>query len=305
MQSLRYRPHDPGVPVTLSICCSTQNHRPFIAACIEGFLDQFCDFPVEILVHDDASHDGTTDVLRDYAARHPGLIRLFEGKDNLRALGVNPLLAVLLPQARGRYVALCDGEDFWNDPNRLSSQVARLEADPMVALTFGRARSISDGGFNEAYIGGPQRDLTAEELRAGVSINAMTAVFRNVFRDQLPPPFLRQAPMWDMPIWAILGQHGSGRFMAELPPANLRLHEGRAIVAESERSCYHMKGLTQLAVAGWNARRGDDAASLAALRATIETIEMTGQIRLMELPRGGVSLLGMLRIWLRLLKGGR
>lgn len=120
----------------VSICCAAYNHAPYIAEALDSFLAQERDFPIEILVHDDASTDGTADILRDYAARYPDVIRpLFETENQYsKGAAIDPTFNY--PRARGKYIALCEGDDCWCDPRKLSRQVAWMEAHPDCTFCF-------------------------------------------------------------------------------------------------------------------------------------------------------------------------
>jgi glycosyltransferase involved in cell wall biosynthesis len=105
-RALRDMAFGPDDPVKVSICSITFNHAPFIRDCLEGFLDQVRDFRVEVVIHDDASTDGTADILRDYATRYPQVFRMILQTENQWSKGVNPYYAYVFPQARGEYIAL-------------------------------------------------------------------------------------------------------------------------------------------------------------------------------------------------------
>ena len=165
MAALRDREFSDDEPVGVSICTITFNHGEYIRACLEGFLDQECDFRVEIVIHDDASSDDTAEIIREYEAKHPTIFRTFYQTENRFSKGVNPYYAYVFPAARGRYIAICDGDDFWSDPAKLATQAAVLDANPNLALTFGRVRQVSETGTVEDYSNGAERDLTADELK--------------------------------------------------------------------------------------------------------------------------------------------
>lgn len=119
----------------VSICCITYNHEAFIAQALEGFLMQQTDFAFEVIVHDDASPDGTQAVIRSYAERDPR-IRPILRQTNVKSTGV-AVFPLLFGLARGRYVAMCEGDDYWTDPLKLQKQVDMLESDPQLALSVG------------------------------------------------------------------------------------------------------------------------------------------------------------------------
>ena len=102
------------------------NHAPYIGRAIEGVLSQRTTFAVELVLSDDCSPDGTGAICRDYAARYPDRIRLLTGDVNV---GMRANYRRTIEACRGRYVAMCDGDDWWCDPLKLQRQVEALEAD--------------------------------------------------------------------------------------------------------------------------------------------------------------------------------
>ena len=122
---------------TVSVCCITYNHSKFIGQALESFLNQNTSFSYEILVYDDASNDGTIDILKEYELKYPQIIRVFYSSENQYSQGVRLLnLRYNLPRARGKYIATCDGDDFWTDPLKLQKQVDFLESNPEVVMCF-------------------------------------------------------------------------------------------------------------------------------------------------------------------------
>ena len=116
----------------VSVVVQTYNHAPYLAACLDGILNQSTSFDVEILVHDDASTDGTSDILRDYASRYPS-IQAWIQTENQYKLGMNAFI-LNASRATGDYLAVCDGDDEWIDPLKLQRQVDHLDHHPECAL---------------------------------------------------------------------------------------------------------------------------------------------------------------------------
>lgn len=114
----------------VSICCATYNHAPYIRQCLDGFVMQKTNFPVEILIHDDASTDGTQDIIREYEQRYPDIIKPIYQTKNQYSKGVKVSLVYNYSRARGKYIALCEGDDYWTDPYKLQKQVDFLESHP-------------------------------------------------------------------------------------------------------------------------------------------------------------------------------
>lgn len=113
----------------VSICCITYNHEKFIADAINGFLMQKTTFPFEIIIHDDASTDSTRDVILQYQSEYPDLIRTIFQTENQYSQG-NHAFPFTFQAAKGKYLALCEGDDYWIDPYKLQKQVEFLENNP-------------------------------------------------------------------------------------------------------------------------------------------------------------------------------
>ncbi len=120
----------------VSICCAVYNHASYIAQALDSFLSQERDFAIEILVHDDASTDGTQAILRDYAARYPDVVKPLFETENQYSKGVAIDPTYNYSRAQGKYIALCEGDDFWCDPQKLQKQVAYMESHPDCTFLF-------------------------------------------------------------------------------------------------------------------------------------------------------------------------
>lgn len=117
----------------VSMCCLTYNHVDTIAQCLDGMLMQKVEVPFEIVVHDDASTDGTAEIVADYAARHPGRIRTILQTKNQYSYGPHPI-ALLFEAARGDFIAICEGDDFWTDECKIKIQWQALESHPSIDI---------------------------------------------------------------------------------------------------------------------------------------------------------------------------
>lgn len=121
----------------VSISCITYNHDPYIRQCLEGILMQECDFEYEILIHDDASTDGTSDIIREYQGKYPEIIKPIIQTQNQWSQGIRGMMPRFnFPRAKGKYIALCEGDDYWTDPFKLQKQVDFLEANPEFSFCF-------------------------------------------------------------------------------------------------------------------------------------------------------------------------
>lgn len=121
----------------VSIICTTFNHESFIGETLNGFLIQKTTFPFEIIVHDDASTDNTASVINDFASKYPLIIKPILQKENQYSKKeVNIWSDFTFPKAQGKYIALCEGDDYWIDELKLQKQVDFLESNPDYAITW-------------------------------------------------------------------------------------------------------------------------------------------------------------------------
>lgn len=121
----------------VSISCITYNHTPYIRECLDGFLMQKCDFDFEVLIHDDASTDGTQEIIREYQEKYPEIIKPILQKENQWSQGVRGInLKFNFSRAKGKYIALCEGDDYWTDPLKLQKQVDFLEENEDYGACF-------------------------------------------------------------------------------------------------------------------------------------------------------------------------
>ena len=121
-------------PVMVSIRCITYNHAPYIRQCLDGFVMQKTNFRFQAVVHDDASTDGTTEIVREYAEKYPDIIIPMYEEENRWSKHDGTLLTCMLPLMTGKYWAECEGDDYWIDPYKLQKQVDFLETHPDYGL---------------------------------------------------------------------------------------------------------------------------------------------------------------------------
>lgn len=163
----------------VSVFCITYNHSKFISQAIESFLMQQCNFNIEIIIGDDCSKDGTTQIIEDYAAKYPK-IKLLLAEQNMGA--AHNLTKVALA-AKGKYVALCDGDDFWTDPFKLQKQVDFLEknSDYIICTHYTREINADDTevtyeNFNPKPLSYSFSDLMVNNQ---YQTSTLTLVYRN------------------------------------------------------------------------------------------------------------------------------
>ncbi|MGE6991922.1 glycosyltransferase family 2 protein [Pseudomonas sp. NPDC047961] len=240
----------------LSIICLTYNHAAFIKETLEEFIRQETDFPFEVIVHDDASTDSTTAIIREYAARYPNLIKPIYQRENQYSLGV-PFSTRLFAQAGGRYIAYCEGDDYWTDPRKLQLQVDFLEKHRDYVMTYHDAFMFnSQGVVRTPHLTGKYRkDASALQLKQARPISTLTVCFRNLLHEL--PPELHGVEVLDICWWSLLGAHGKGKFIEEIKPAAYRVHEGGIFSMRSSKQRIQMTTHAYYNLARYYQRIGD------------------------------------------------
>ncbi|HIZ05877.1 MAG TPA: glycosyltransferase [Candidatus Phocaeicola gallistercoris] len=117
-------------PLMVTIRCITYNHEPYIRQCLEGFVMQKTSFRFEAIVHDDASTDGTAAIIREYAEKYPDIIKPIYETENQYSKHDGSIRRIMNAYTHGKYVAMCEGDDYWTDPYKLQKQVDFLESHP-------------------------------------------------------------------------------------------------------------------------------------------------------------------------------
>jgi glycosyltransferase involved in cell wall biosynthesis len=130
----------------VSIACITYNQEKYIAQTIEGFLLQEVGFSIEIIIHDDASTDRTATIIQEYATKYPHLIFPIIQTENKWSNGINPMSSYVFPRCRGKYVAICEGDDYWIDPTKLRRHADYLEAREEYSMVYSDIISIDENG---------------------------------------------------------------------------------------------------------------------------------------------------------------
>lgn len=128
----------------VSISCMTFNHVDYIVETLEGFLNQKTSFPIEILIHDDCSLDGTTEIIKEYENKFPLIIKVEYETENQWKKGRKGSVLFNFPRAIGKYIAICEGDDYWTDSFKLEKQIKALEENEEIAISMTKVRGLQD-----------------------------------------------------------------------------------------------------------------------------------------------------------------
>jgi glycosyltransferase involved in cell wall biosynthesis len=208
------------VPV-VSVFCITYNHAQFVREAIEGFLMQETTFPVEIFIHDDASTDGTTEIIKEYAQKYPQLFRMVLQSENQYARKRFAFLFEYLSRQRGEFIAFCEGDDYWTNPRKLELQVGILEGNPRFALSHHLVSYVQQkGGKPDELIKvfpPPEQRwpvATGKDLVWSNFIQTCSIVFRrSAFDSAQVRRVLDGLALGDWPLCVMLCQRGDISFM--------------------------------------------------------------------------------------------
>lgn len=132
--------------IMVSVCCLVYNHEKYLRKCLDGFLMQKTNFKYEILIHDDASTDTSADIIREYEQKYPDIIKPIYQTENQYSKGVKVSWEFQYPRAKGKYIALCEGDDYWCDENKLQMQFDVMETNPEAAMCVHNVRIIHEDG---------------------------------------------------------------------------------------------------------------------------------------------------------------
>ena len=120
--------------VEVSVLCLVYNQEKSIRKCLDRIIGQKTTFSYEILVYDDVSSDGSREIIDEYERKYPDIIRLVYPKENQMQKKANFEDEILFPLVRGRYIAFCEGDDYWTDPYKLQKQYIHMEQDPSCSM---------------------------------------------------------------------------------------------------------------------------------------------------------------------------
>jgi glycosyltransferase involved in cell wall biosynthesis len=213
----------------VSVICPTYNHEKYIRKTIESILSQRTDFPFELFIHDDASTDSTASIIEEYAKAYPSIIRPIYRKENQYSKGykIQPLV---MPHTNGKYIAFCEGDDFWTNPQKLQHQVDILNkyhdviicghwctnVDGQGALL---EKQITTGESCPEYFG-------AENALSGTPVHPNTWMYRRMeWQNHKYIRLLNALPAGDDPTMLMLLSEGKGYCISNFYSA-YRLHDG-------------------------------------------------------------------------------
>ena len=201
--------------ILVSICCITYNHEKYIRQCLDGFVMQKTTFPFEVLVHEDASTDSTANIVKEYELKYPNLFRCVYQTEN-QFLKQNTLVNILFKMAKGKYIALCEGDDYWIDPFKLQKQVNFLEGNQGCALCFHDVKILQPNGIIvEDFITNVPKAVKLDQEALVVNSNFIhtpSVMFRSEYLNDMPT---MDSPVGDYLLYLWLTNFGDIGYIPE------------------------------------------------------------------------------------------
>ncbi|MCC3869510.1 glycosyltransferase [Terrisporobacter mayombei] len=206
--------------IMVSISCITYNHEKYIEQTIQSFLMQKTNFKYEILIHDDASTDSTPEIIKKYHKKYPNIIKPLLQKENQWSKGVTIINYTFNhKRAKGKYIALCEGDDYWTDPYKLQKQIEYMESNANCSLCTHAVDIIDENSEEIMNIIRPKNSNSRIDSRefiagGGMFIGTNSIVYRKRLMDN-PPDWYFDAPVGDYPLQIFLAINGEVYYMDE------------------------------------------------------------------------------------------
>lgn len=217
--------------IEVSIKCLVYNQVKYLRKCLDGFVNQKTNFSFEVIVHDDKSNDGSTEIIKEYAAKYPSIIIPIIEEENIYSKkGFAGINEILKPMYKGKYLAFCEGDDYWTDPNKLQKQYDALEQHPECTVCFTKAAVINaedtkilkhipndSSRLNKIF---SLRDYCREEFYIGQwTFHTSTMMFRRSILDgymEVSSNEFKDFPYGDMPMMLYNLIKGNGIYIDEI-----------------------------------------------------------------------------------------
>lgn len=228
--------------IMVSICCLVYNHEQYLRKCLDSFMSQKTNFKFEVLIHDDASTDSSAEIIREYEKKYPEIIKPIYQKENQYSKKVKINWEYQYPRAKGKYIALCEGDDYWIDENKLQIQFDAMEKDKTAAVSVHIVRCIMENGeLTNKYF--PNYSIDKTVLRPCEFMEMMqndypfqtssyfirSSYIRNLIKEK--PEFMMDSDVGDVPLMLYM------------------ITRGNIIYVDKIMSCYRLNS-----IGSWNSR---------------------------------------------------
>ena len=228
----------------VAIKCLVYNHKPYLRDCLEGFVMQQTNFPFVAIVHDDASTDGSAAIIREYEEKYPNIIKpIYEAENQYskRDGSVGRIMNAAVDATGAKYVAMCEGDDYWTDPLKLQKQVDFLESHIDYGLVHTYRKIDMAGQLYETPI--INYAETKETLLLSCSITTCTVMYSTQIYNLIKKDRLRivnenNLPMSDYPLWLLIAEESKIGYLPD-STANYRMLPESASHSNSKTKMYN------------------------------------------------------------------
>ena len=230
----------------VSVVCLCYNHASTVAQAIESVLMQQTDFPFELIVHDDASTDGSAEIIRAYAEKYPDTVVSVLQTEN-RFSSCNLAETYIAPLLRGQYVAICEGDDYWTAPDKLQTQADLMRAAPEISLCFHAVQELSGDAVSVCRPCKADGFVPSSLIirRGGMFCPSVSIMVRRDITD-LWPEFRKAADVYDYPLQALAAAKGKVWYTDRVMAAYRFRHAGSWTARQAEGSDYaHLENETR------------------------------------------------------------
>ena len=218
----------------VTIVCAVYKHEAYLRQCFDGFVMQKTDFPFEILVNDDCSPDGSAEVMREYEGKYPELFHCIYQEENQYSKGKMAWWEVLFPMAKGDYIAICEGDDYWIDPYKLQKQVDFMEQHPDYVACFHNARVQHIDHVSLFNVLDENHAPTTEDIiKRHWFIATPTLFFRNVLHDY--PEWRGEVLNGDYLLELLLAREGKFYYMDDVMAVYRQDGQGMSSVLKKDK----------------------------------------------------------------------
>lgn len=241
--------------IIVSVCCITYNQAEYIKNALDGFIMQKTKFKYEVIIHDDASTDGTTEIIKEYEKKYPDIIKPIYEEENQYSKGVKRILNFTFKNAQGKYIALCEGDDYWIDENKLQLQVEYMENNPNCTLLFHNAK-IKDilSGKEKKFVPYTRKlkkyikkdgNYNVGELELLEFIPTVSFMFRSESLKKMPD-FFEKCFVGDWPLKLIMTSFGYAHYMDKVMAVYRKNANGSMTVRNNKKEMENVEGKLEI-----------------------------------------------------------
>lgn len=229
-------------PLMVSIRCTVYNHERYLRDCLNGFVMQKTNFRFEAIVHDDASTDGSAAIIREYAEKYPEIIKPIYETENQYSKHDDSLRRIMNEHTHGKYIAFCEGDDYWTDPLKLQKQVDFLEANPDYGACYTNFEAFehATGKVCNLNLSFKSGNCYEEMIKEQLSIWTLTNCMRAYLYFSMPQPNDTEMFKGDRSLFLHICANSKVKFLP-CKTARYRILENSAShFTDKEKSVYFM-----------------------------------------------------------------